>query len=153
MGVLGGKYLVIVDGDRLYVTARSGFLGWENGHMAEQPWPTDAMTKFSAVVVHGKIWAGDRSGSIYELDGGKFTKIAESPSTEAGRVLTIVDCPTGDVLIVRSLGIFRKTGATLVPWPTDIDSLLKTAHIFRAKWILGNYLAVLVQNTGVYLLD
>src|SRR5260221_88116 len=152
-GSLGVNSRVIVDGDRLYFTGDSGFLTWENGHMSQQPWPTDAMTKFSAAVVHGKIWAGDRNGSIYELDGGRFTKIAESPSTDAGNVLAIVDSPIGDVLIVRSLGIFRKTGATLVPWPTDIDSLLKTAHIFRAKWILGNYLAVLVQNTGVYLLD
>src|SRR5258707_786599 len=152
-GSLGVNSRVIVDGDRLYFTGDSGFLTWENGHMSQQPWPTDAMTKFSAAVVHGKIWAGDRNGSIYELDGGRFTKIAESPSTDSGNVLAIVDSPIGDVLIVRSLGIFRKTGATLVPWPTDIDSLLKTAHIFRAKWILGNYLAVLVQNTGVYLLD
>ena len=152
-GALGVNSRVIVDGDRLYFTGDSGLLTRENGHMSQQPWPTDAMTKFSAAVVDGKIWAGDRDGSIYELDGGKFTKIAESPSTDAGRVLAIVDCSTGDVLIVRSLGIFRKTGATLVPWPTDIDSLLKTAPIFRAKWILGNYLAVLVQNTGVYLLD
>jgi len=152
-GALGVNSRVIVDGDRLYFTSDSGLLTWDNGHMSQQPWPTDAMTKFSAAVVHGKIWAGDRNGSIYEFDGGRFTRIAESPSTDAGKVLAIVDCPVGDVLIVRSLGIFRKTGATLVPWPTDIDSLLKTARIFRAKWILGNYLAVLVENTGVYLLD
>jgi hypothetical protein len=68
-------------------------------------------------------------------------------------VLAIVDCPIGDALIVRSLGIVRKTGATLVPWLTDIDSSLKTARIFQTKWILGNYPAVLVENTGVYLLD
>ncbi len=40
-----------------------------------------------------------------------------------------------------------------MPWRTDIDSLLKTSVIFYAKWILGKYLAVLVQNSGVYLLD
>src|SRR5258708_1445926 len=152
-GPLGIDSRIIVDGDRLYFTSDAGLLSWDNGHMSQQPWPTDAMTKFSAAVVHGKIWAGDRNGSIYEFDGGGFTRIAESPSTDAGNVLAIVDCPIGDVLIVRSLGIFRKTGATLVPWPTDIDSLLKGARIFRAKWILGKYLAVLVQNSGVYLLD
>ena len=52
----------------------------------KQPWPTDTMTKFSAAVVDGKIWAGDRNGSIYELDGGKFNKIAESPPNDAGDV-------------------------------------------------------------------
>src|SRR5258708_6862374 len=151
-GPLGIDSRIIVDGDRLYFTSDAGLLSWNNGHMSQQPWPTDAMTKFSAAVVHGRIWAGDRNGSIYEFDGGGFTRIAESSSTDAGNVLAIVDCPIGDVLIVRSLGIFRKTGATLVPWPTDIDSLLKGARIFRAKWILGKYLAVLVQNSGVYLL-
>src|SRR5260221_4026791 len=152
-GPLGIDSRIIVDGDRLYFSSDAGLLSWNNGHMSQQPWPTDAMTKFSAAVVHGKIWAGDRNGSIYEFDGGGFTRIAESPSTDAGNVLAIVDCPIGDVLIVRSLGIFRKTGATLIPWPTDIDSLLKGARIFRAKWILGKYLAILVQNSGVYLLD
>jgi hypothetical protein len=121
--------------------------------MSQQPLATDAMTKFSAAVVHGKICSGDRNGSIYEPDGGRITKIAESSSAEAGKVLAIVDCPIGDALIVRSLGTFRKTGATLVPSPTDIDSSLKTARIFQAKWISGNYLAVPVENTGVYLLD
>jgi signal transduction histidine kinase/CheY-like chemotaxis protein len=69
------------------------------------------------------------------------------------KVLAIVDCPIGDALIGRSLGTFQKTGATLVPSPTDIDSSRKTARIFQAKWISGHYLAVLVENAGVYLLD
>jgi signal transduction histidine kinase/CheY-like chemotaxis protein len=69
------------------------------------------------------------------------------------KVLAIVDCPIGDALIGRSLGTFQKTGATLVPSPTDIDSSRKTARIFQAKWISGHYLVVLVENAGVYLLD
>ena len=75
-GSLGVNSRVIVDGDRLYFTSDSGLLTWDNGHMSQQPWTTDAMTKFSAAVVHGKICAGDPNGSIYEPDGGRFTKIA-----------------------------------------------------------------------------
>jgi len=150
---LGITSRVLVNGNHLYFTGDTGFLTWNNGHISKQPWPSDTMNKFSAAVVHGKIWAGDRNGSIYELDGDRFNKIAESPPNNAGDVDAIVDCPIDDGLIVRDLGIFRKTGATLVPWPTDIDSLIKSAGIFRAKWILGQYLAVLVQNNGVYLLN
>src|SRR6202023_794248 len=150
---LGVNSRILVNGDHLYITGDTGFLTWNNGHISKQPWPNDTMNKFSAAVVHGKIWAGDRNGSIYELDGDRFNKIAETPPNNAGAVEAIVDCPIDDGLIVRSLGIFRKTGATLVPWPTDIDSLIKSAGIFRAKWILGQYLAVLVQNNGVYLLN
>jgi signal transduction histidine kinase/CheY-like chemotaxis protein len=150
---LGITSRVLVNGDHLYFTGDTGFLTWNNGHISKQPWPSDTMNKFSAAVVHGKIWAGDRNGSIYELDGDRFNKIAESPPNNAGNVDAIVDCPIDDGLIVRDLGIFRRTGATLVPWPTDIDSLIKSAGIFRAKWILGQYLAVLVQNNGVYLLN
>ncbi len=150
---LGITSRVLVNGNHLYFTGDTGFLTWNNGHISKQPWPSDTMNKFSAAVVHGKIWAGDRNGSIYELDGDRFNKIAESPPNNAGDVDAIVDCPIDDGLIVRDLGIFRKTGATLVPWPTDIDSLIKSAGIFRAKWILGQYLAVLVQNNGEYLLN
>jgi hypothetical protein len=57
------------------------------------------------------IWAGDRNGPIYELDGRSFKKIAESPPTNAGEVRAIVDCPIGDGLIVRPSGIFRKIDA------------------------------------------
>jgi signal transduction histidine kinase/CheY-like chemotaxis protein len=148
-----GDSRVIVNDDRLCFTSDSGLLTWDNGDMSQQPLATDAMTKFSAAVVHGKSCSCDRNGSIYEPDGGRITKITESSSAEAGKVLAFVDCPSGDALIVRSLGTFRKTGATLVPSPTDIDSSLKIARIFEAKSISGNYRAVLVENTGVYLLD
>jgi streptogramin lyase len=55
-GSLGVNSRIIVDGDRLYFTSDSGLLTLDNAHMSQQPWPTDAMTKFSAAVVHGKIW-------------------------------------------------------------------------------------------------
>jgi signal transduction histidine kinase/CheY-like chemotaxis protein len=152
-GSLGIDSRIIVDGDRLCFTSEAGLLTWNNGHISQQPWPTDSMTPFSSAVSRGKILTADRSGSIYELDAGSFNKIAESPPTNAGEVRVIVDCPIGDGLIVRSSAIFRKTGATLVPWPTDIDLLLKNSAILSAKWILGKYLAVLVQNSGVYLLN
>jgi hypothetical protein len=113
------------------------------------------MSPSSSAICHGKIWSGDRYGSIYELDGGKFNKIAESPDDNAGGVRAIVDWSPGDTLIVRSSGIFRKTGAALVPWPTDVDSLLNGSASFQvqAKLILGKYLAVCIQNIGIYLLN
>jgi signal transduction histidine kinase/ActR/RegA family two-component response regulator len=64
-----------------------------------------------------------------------------------------VDCPIGDGLIVKASGIFQKNGTTLLRWPTDIDQLLKSSAVRSAKWILDKYLAVLVQNSGVYLLN
>jgi signal transduction histidine kinase/CheY-like chemotaxis protein len=152
-GPLGVNSRIIVNGDRLYFTSDAGLLGWNNGHLSQQPWPTASITPFSAAVCHGKIWVGDRNGPLYEFAGGKFNKIAESPPSKTGEVRAIVDCPIGDGLIVRPSGIFRKIGAALVPWPTDIDSLLKSPAIYFAKWILGKYLAVLVQNSGIYLLD
>jgi hypothetical protein len=118
-----GDSRVIVNGDRLYFTSDSGLLTWDNCDMSQQPLATDAMTKFSAAAVHGKICSGDRNGSIYEPDGGRITKIAESSSAEAGKVLAIVDCPIGDALIVRSLGTFRKTGAT--PYRRQPTSILR----------------------------
>jgi signal transduction histidine kinase/CheY-like chemotaxis protein len=152
-GSLGQASRVLVADGRPYFVSDAGLLFWNNGHISQEPWPTDWINPYSSGVCRGKIWVCDRDGSIYEFDGDKFNKIAESPPGSAGEVRGIVDCPIGDGLMFRSSGIFRKTGATLVPWPTDIDSLLKRSPLFDAKWIGGKYLVVLVQNRGVYLLN
>ncbi len=152
-GSFGPHSQAVVAGGRIYLSSETGLIIWDSGHISQQPWSRDVMDPSSLALGHGKLRIGDRNGSIYELDGDQFDKIAESPSTEAGEIRTILDCPIGDGLVVRSSGIFQKTNATLAPWKTDIDSLLKSSMIFDARWILGKYLAVLVQNSGVYLLD
>jgi signal transduction histidine kinase/CheY-like chemotaxis protein len=152
-GSLGIDSRVIVGGGRLYFASAAGLLEWEEGHLSQHPWPTNSMTPYSATVSHGKIWVADQTGSIYEFDGRGFNKIAESPPANAGEVREIVDCPIGDGLIVKASGIFQKNGPTLWPWPTDIDQLVKSSGVRCAEWILDKYLAVLVQNSGVYLLN
>ncbi|HEX4201231.1 MAG TPA: histidine kinase dimerization/phospho-acceptor domain-containing protein, partial [Chthoniobacterales bacterium] len=152
-GSLGMDSRVIVYGGRLYFASEAGLLDWDNGHISQDHWPTDSMTPSSSAISHGKIWVADQTGSIYEFDGRGFNKIAESPPTSAGEVRAIVDCPIGDGLIVEASGIFQKNGTTLLRWPTDIDQLLKSSAVRSAKWILDKYLAVLVQNSGVYLLN
>jgi signal transduction histidine kinase/CheY-like chemotaxis protein len=152
-GSFGPESRGVVTGGQLVLSTETGLVIWRNGHISQQPWSTDLMKPSSLALGQGKIRIGDRNGSIYEFDGNQFNKIAESPPTNAGEIRAIVDCPIGDGLVVRSSGIFQKISATLVPWKTDIDSLLKGSVIFHAKWILDKYLAVLVQNSGVYLLD
>jgi len=124
-GSFGIGSRMVVDGSQVYFSTETGLLIWNNGQISQLPWSIDSMYPFSLALSHGKIWIGDQNSSIYELDGDRFDKIAESPPTNAGAVRAIVDCPIGDGLIVRQSGIFQKTGATLVPWRTDIDSLLK----------------------------
>src|ERR1700733_14620229 len=151
-GSFGPESRGVVTGGQLVLSTETGLVIWRNGHFSQQPWSTDLMKPFSLALCQGKIRSGDRNGSIYEFDGNQFNKIAESAPTDAGEIRAIVDCPIGDGLVVRSSGIFQKISATLVPWKTDIDSLLKGSVIFQAKWVLNKYLAVLVQNSGVYLL-
>ena len=152
-GPLGVNSGIILNGDRLYFTSDTGLLTWNNGHLSKQPWPNDSMNPFSSAICHGRIWSGDQYGSLYEFDGDKFNKITASPDSSAGGVQTIVDWPMGDTLIVKSSGIFRKAGSDLVPWPTDVDSLLRSAAFLQVKLILGRYLAVFIQDRGVYLLN
>jgi signal transduction histidine kinase/CheY-like chemotaxis protein len=152
-GSFGPESRGVVTGGQLVLSTETGLVIWSNGHISQQPWLTDLMKPFSLALRQGKIRIGDRNGSIYEFDGNQFNKIAESAPTDAGEIRAIVDCPIGDGLVVRSSGIFQKISATLVPWKTDIDSLLKGSVIFQAKWILDKYLAVLVRDSGVYLLD
>src|SRR5260221_4317904 len=97
-GPLGIDSRISVDGDRLYFTSDAGLLSWNNGHMSQQPWPTDAMTKFSAAVVHGKIWAGDRNGSIYEFDGGGLIRNSGAASADVRDPVANVRCAICGVL-------------------------------------------------------
>jgi signal transduction histidine kinase/CheY-like chemotaxis protein len=152
-GSIGQDSRILVTDGRLYFVSQTGLLLLKDGSASRQPWPTDWTTPFSATVYRGRIRVGDRNGSIYELDGDSFKKIGESPSASGGAVRRIVDCPIDEGLIVRSAGILRKTGARLVQWPTDIDPLLKNSVIYDAQWLLDKYLAVLIENKGVYLLN
>ncbi|HXM05281.1 MAG TPA: histidine kinase dimerization/phospho-acceptor domain-containing protein, partial [Chthoniobacterales bacterium] len=151
-GWFGANSQILVNGSQIYIIGEGGLFLWSNGEISKQPCPVDLRNPFGAGVIHGKIWVADRNGSIYELDEGQFNKIAQS-LTNAGDVRAIVDCPIDDGLIVRASGIFRKTGATLIPWKTDIDQLLARSAVFSARWVMGKFLAVLVQDSGVYLVD
>lgn len=152
-GSFGPESRGVVSAGQLLLSTETGLVIWRNGHISQQPWPTDLIKPSSLALCQGKVWISDRNGSIYEFDANQFNKIAESPPTNAGEIRAIVDCPIGDGLLVRSSGIFEKIKATLIPWKTDIDAILKSSLIFQAKWIQSRYLAVLVQNSGLYLLD
>jgi signal transduction histidine kinase/CheY-like chemotaxis protein/streptogramin lyase len=152
-GSFGPESRGVVTGGQLVLSTETGLVIWRNGHISQQPWSTDLIKPSSLALCQGKIWISDQNGSIYELEGNQFNKIAESPPTTAGDIRAIVDCPIGGGLVVRSTGIFEKIKATQVPWKNDIEVLLKGSVIFQAKWILNKYLAVLVQNSGLYLLD
>jgi signal transduction histidine kinase/ActR/RegA family two-component response regulator len=151
-GWFGADCRILVSGSQIDIIGEGGLFFCNNGKVSKLSCPIDLRNPFCAGVVHGKIWVADRHGFIYELDEGRFNQIAESP-TNAGDVRAMVDCPIDDGLIVRASGIFRKTGATLIPWKTDIDPLLARSPAFSAQWIMGKFLAVLVQDSGVYLLD
>ena len=121
--------------------------------MAQQLWSADPLNPFSLTLTHGRIQVGGQNGSIYELDGNRLNRIADSPPEKSGVVRAIVDCPIGEGIVVSTSGMFQRSGVRLLPWKTDIDALLDRSEIFTAKWILGKYLAVLLRNRGVYLLD
>jgi signal transduction histidine kinase/CheY-like chemotaxis protein len=152
-GSFGPESRGVVTGGQLVLSTEAGLVIWRNGHISQQSWSTDLIKPSSLALCQGQVWISDQNASLYELGGNQFKKIAESPPTNAGEIRAIVDCPIGDGLVVRSSGIFEKIKATLVPWKTEIDTILKNSLIFQAKWILNKYLAVLVQNSGVYLLD
>jgi signal transduction histidine kinase/ActR/RegA family two-component response regulator len=152
-GSFGQESQAVVTGGHLVLGRETGLVSWKNGQLSQQPWPTDLVNPFSLGLCRGKIRIGDGKGSIYEYDGNQFNKIAETPLTNAGAIRAIVDSPIGDGLVIKSSRIFEKINTTLVPWKTDIDALLKSSVIFQAKWIGNKYLAVLVQNRGIYLLD
>ncbi|HYZ75494.1 MAG TPA: ATP-binding protein, partial [Chthoniobacterales bacterium] len=152
-GSFGAKSQGILMGGRLVLSTERGLLIYENGHVSQQPWPSDLVDPLSLALWHGKICIGDRNGSIYEFDGNHFSKIVQASPTNTGGIRAIVECRIGDGLVVRSSGIFEKIDATLVPWKTDIDALLEGSAIFQARWILDKYLAVLIKDSGIYLLD
>lgn len=152
-GSFGARPKIICFGHKIYFGTENGLLTWANGKLSVLPWTDDSIDPSSLAIFHGKIVVGGRNGSIYELEGERFNKIAEAPEKDAGAIRAIVDCPIGDGLVIRQTGIFQKIGSNLVPWKTNVDSSLEGSRIFGARWILGKYLAILVQNRGIFLVD
>jgi hypothetical protein len=152
-GSLGANSKIISFGHKVYFGTEKGLLIWNNGNLSVQPWTNDSINPSSLAIFHGRIVVGGRNGSIYELEGDRFNRIVEAPEKDAGVVRAIVDCPVGEGLVIKQTGIFQKIGSNLVPWRTNIDSSLEGSVIFGARWILGKYLAILVQNRGMFLVD
>ncbi|MBV9875455.1 MAG: response regulator [Verrucomicrobia bacterium] len=152
-GALGANSKVICFDHKIYFATENGLLIWHSGNLSVRPWTIDSINPSSLTVFHGKIAVGSRNGSIYELAGDRFNEIAETPEKDPGAVRAIVDCPIGDGLVIKQTGIFQKIGFNLVPWRTNIDSSLEGSSIFSARWILGKYLAILVQSRGIFLVD
>jgi signal transduction histidine kinase/CheY-like chemotaxis protein len=152
-GAFGAFPKIVTKGDDVYVGTQDNLLLWKNRHLSRLSWPSTSINLTSLTLFHGTITAGDQNGSIYELEGGRLKQILQSPSLDAGPVRAIIDCPIQDGLIVMRSRIFQKAGSTLVPWNSEIDSLLNRFEIYDAKWVQDKYLVVLLQNSGVYLLD
>jgi hypothetical protein len=144
---------MIVDVGRVYLSTETGLFIWSSGPIAQQLLSADPLNPFSPALSHGRIQGGGQNGSIYEFDGNRLNRIADSPPEKRDVVRAIVDCPIGEGIVVSRSGMFQRSGVRLLPWKTDIDALLDRSEIFTAKWILGKYLAVLLRNSGVYLLD
>jgi signal transduction histidine kinase/CheY-like chemotaxis protein len=152
-GAFGVFPKIVTKGDDVYVATQDSLLLWKNRHFSRLSWPSTSIDTTSLTLFHGKITAGDQKGSIYELEGDRFRQILQAPSADAGPVRAIIDCPIQDGLIVTRSRIFQKAGPNLVPWKSEIDSLLNRFEIYDAKWVQDKYLVVLLQNSGVYLLD
>jgi signal transduction histidine kinase/CheY-like chemotaxis protein/streptogramin lyase len=150
---LGANSKVICFRHKVYFATDKGLLIWSNGHLSVQPWINDSMNPSSLAIFHEQIAVGATNGSIYELEGDRFKEIAKASEGDLGAVGAIIDCPIGDGLVVKQTGIFKKTGSNLVPWRTNIDSSLGNPTIFSARWILGKYLAIVVRNQGIFLVD
>jgi signal transduction histidine kinase/CheY-like chemotaxis protein len=152
-GAFGAGPQMVVDVGRVYLSTETGLFIWSTGSIAQQLSSADPLNPFSLALIHGRIQVGGQNGSIYEFDGNRLNRIADSPPEKSGVVRAIVDCPIGEGIVVSTSGMFQRSGGRLLPWKTDIDALLDRCEIFTAKWILGKYLAVLLRNSGVYLLD
>jgi ligand-binding sensor domain-containing protein len=59
----GSDCRVIVERDQVYFSTEKGLLIWNNGHPSLQPWPINSLNR-SRTLSHGKIWIGDRNGSL-----------------------------------------------------------------------------------------
>jgi signal transduction histidine kinase/CheY-like chemotaxis protein len=152
-GSFGVFSKIVTKGNTIYVSTQDNLLVWDNGRLVRVGWPVGSINPTSLALLQGKIAVGDQNGLVYQLVADRFEQIAQSSFLHAGTVRAIIDCPIQDGLIVTQSEIFEKIGSTLEPWPSDIDSLFNRFEVFSAKWILNQYLVVLLRNSGVYLLD
>lgn len=140
-------FQILPHGDAVYFVATRKILVWQGGRFRALP---HALGRLHAVGPALYVQSAEAPLERLEPDG-KFVPVSSAPIFMADAIRHLAPRPDG-----RLLAVMLKSGVveidlatgTVVPWPTEIDELLRTKQVYRALDLADGSLAIAFAATG-----
>jgi signal transduction histidine kinase/CheY-like chemotaxis protein len=136
----------------LFFQSEARLLRWKDGRM--RAWTSPAGRFHRASEAHGRLYVPVPGAGLMDVDGDTFRL---HPGTERfGDEIYPVVLPydEGRVLIgTRGNGLYLYDGASVQPFPTEIDGFLRTQALYRASALPDGTFALATVLGGMAIID
>ncbi len=136
----------------VYFQTQAGIFRWANGTM--RVWKPAGRIFNRAQFVNNTLYVGQTGGVLMALRGDRLEPVpgAERMGDEAFPV--IIPYENARLLMgTRRDGLFLYDGATMRPFATEADALLKANNLYRAFVLPNGSIAVTTTAAGMVILD
>lgn len=137
--------------DGVYFQAEAAIFRWADGGI--RVWKPGVRFNRSSAI-DGRLYVPQPDLGLTVLEGDTFRVL---PGTErVGNEVFSVVLPYGERRLLvgtRADGLFLYDGATLVPFPTEVDALIKSANLYRGVAMPDGSFALTTTTAGMTLID
>ncbi len=136
----------------VYFQTQAGIFRWANGTM--RVWKPAGRIFNRAQFANNTLYVGQTGGVLMRLRGDRLEPVpgAERMGDEAYPVIIPFD-DTRLLMGTRRDGLFLYDGATMRPFATEADALLKANNLYRAFVLPNGSIAVTTTAAGMVILD
>ncbi len=136
----------------VYFQTQAGIFRWANGTMTV--WKPTGRIFNRAQFANNTLYVGQTGGVLMVLRGDRLEPVpgAEGLGDEAYPVIIPFD-DTRLLMGTRRDGLFLYDGATMRPFATEADALLKANNLYRAFVLPNGSIAVTTTAAGMVILD
>ena len=136
----------------VYFQTQVALFRWADGQM--KIWRPTGRIFNRAQFVNGTLYIGQTDGVLMRLVGDAFEPVpgAERMGAETYPVIIPFD-DTRLLMGTRSGGVFLYDGATMVPFVTEVDELLKTKQLYRGFVLPTGAIALTTISSGMVIID
>lgn len=140
-------------GDCIYFQSFSSWFKYDGKHITAHYRPNQLPLYFHEA--HGRIYVQMVNGDFYLLENDGYKPLIERSELNDASVVAVIPA-AGDKMILCTewQGLFVYDGKSVAPYPTAIDSELKSQQLNRAVWVPSDSTLVLgtIRN-GIYAID
>lgn len=137
-------------GDAVYFATERFCLIWRAGRFTLLPVDNPAQGPIELHAVGGELFVNAARQPLRRIRAGVLETVSEHVFFRENAVAAIEAIEDGLLLATARQGLFRWDGRSdrFVPYPTEVDALLRTNGIYRARRLRDGSLALMLANQG-----